>query len=98
MKSYVIGKQMTGDDIRRVRALLGMTQREFAELLGVAPNEIIKRLPGYDCGSCGSPTCATFAEDIVRGYCTEMDCVHLLRERLKVMAEDMVELAQSRRI
>ena len=60
-------------------------------------NEIIKRLPGYDCGSCGSPTCATFAEDIVRGYCTEMDCVHLLREKLKVMAEDMVELAQSRR-
>ena len=60
-------------------------------------NEIIKRLPGYDCGSCGSPTCATFAEDIVRGYATEMDCVHLLRERLKVMAEDMVELAQSRR-
>ena len=61
-------------------------------------NEIIKRLPGYDCGSCGSPTCATFAEDIVRGYATEMDCVHLLRERLKVMAEDMVELAQSKRI
>ncbi len=60
-------------------------------------NEIIKRLPGYDCGSCGSPTCATFAEDIVRGYCTEMDCVHVLRERLKVMAEEMVELAQSRR-
>ena len=60
-------------------------------------NEIIKRLPGYDCGSCGSPTCATFAEDIVRGFAREMDCVHLLRERLKVMAEDMVELAQSRR-
>ena len=60
-------------------------------------NEIIARLPGYDCGSCGSPTCASFAEDIVRGYCTEMDCVHLLREKLKVMAEEMVELAQSRR-
>ena len=60
-------------------------------------NEIIERLPGYDCGSCGSPTCATFAEDIVRGYCTEMDCVHLLREKLKIMAEVMVELAQSRR-
>ena len=60
-------------------------------------NEIIERLPGYDCGSCGSPTCATFAEDIVRGYCTEMDCVHLLREKLKVMAEEMVVLAQSKR-
>ena len=60
-------------------------------------NEIIKRLPGYDCGSCGSPTCASFAEDIVRGYCTEMDCVHMLRDKLKLMAEEMVELAQSHR-
>ena len=60
-------------------------------------NEIIERLPGYDCGSCGSPTCATFAEDIVRGFCTEMDCIHLMRERLQVMAQQMVELAQTRR-
>ena len=60
-------------------------------------NEIMEHLPGYDCGSCGSPTCATFAEDIVRGYCTEMDCVHLLRDRLKVMAQQMVELAQTHR-
>ena len=60
-------------------------------------NDIIARLPGYDCGSCGSPTCATFAEDIVRGFCTEMDCVHILREKLKVMAQQMVELAQTKR-
>ncbi len=60
-------------------------------------NEIIEHLPGYDCGSCGAPTCAAFAEDIVRGYGTEMDCIHLLREKLKVMAEEMVELAQTRR-
>lgn len=60
-------------------------------------NEIIEHLPGYDCGSCGSPTCQTFAEDIVRGYCTEMDCIHLLRDRLKVMAQQMVELAQTHR-
>ena len=60
-------------------------------------NEILERLPGYDCGSCGSPTCAAFAEDIVRGFCTEMDCVHLLRMKLQVMAEEMVELAQTRR-
>ena len=60
-------------------------------------NEIIERLPGYDCGSCGSPTCAAFAEDIVRGFCTEMDCIHLMRERLQVMAQQMVELAQTSR-
>ena len=60
-------------------------------------NRIIEELPGYDCGSCGSPTCRTFAEDIVRGYCGEMDCIHKMRERLKVMAQQMVELAQMKR-
>ena len=60
-------------------------------------NEVLKTLPGYDCGSCGSPTCRTFAEDIVRGYCTEKDCIHVLKDKLKVMAQQMVELAQSKR-
>ena len=60
-------------------------------------NEILETLPGYDCGSCGSPTCRTFAEDIVRGYATQMDCIHLLKEKLQVMAEEMVNLAQSKR-
>ena len=60
-------------------------------------NEILERLPGYDCGSCGSPTCRTFAEDIVRGHCSEMDCIHILKDQLKVMAQQMVELAQTKR-
>jgi hypothetical protein len=60
-------------------------------------NEIMERLPGYDCGSCGSPTCRAFAEDIVRGFCTEMDCIHILKNKLKVMAEEMVTLAQTTR-
>jgi len=59
--------------------------------------EIVNSLPGYDCGSCGSPTCRTFAEDIVRGYATEMDCIHILKDRLKVMAQQMVELAKTTR-
>ncbi len=60
-------------------------------------NELLQGLPGYDCGSCGSPTCRTFAEDIVRGYFGEMDCIHKLRDQLKVMAQQMVELAQTKR-
>ena len=60
-------------------------------------NEILDRLPGYDCGSCGSPTCRTFAEDIVRGYCGELDCIHILKERIRTMAQQMVELAQTKR-
>ena len=60
-------------------------------------NQILETLPGYDCGSCGSPTCKTFAEDIVRGFCSEMDCVHLMKEKLRVMAQEMVALAQTTR-
>lgn len=60
-------------------------------------NAILEGLPGYDCGSCGSPTCRTFAEDIVREYCSEMDCIHKLKDQLKVMAQQMVELAQTKR-
>ena len=59
-------------------------------------NQILEGLPGYDCGSCGSPTCRTFAEDIVRGYFVEMDCIHKLRDQLKVMAQQMVDLAQTK--
>ena len=60
-------------------------------------NEIIDSLPGYDCGSCGSPTCRAFAEDIVLGYASEMECIHKLKDRLQNMAEQMVELAQTKR-
>lgn len=59
--------------------------------------EIVETLPGYDCGSCGSPTCRTFAEDIVRGYCRKMDCIHIMKDELKVMAQHMVDLAQTKR-
>ena len=58
---------------------------------------IYKELPGYDCGSCGSPTCRTFAEDIVQGAATQMDCIHKMKEQLKIMAQQMVNLAQTTR-
>jgi iron only hydrogenase large subunit-like protein len=59
--------------------------------------EIVRSLPGYDCGSCGSPTCRTFAEDIVRGHANKMDCIHILKDQLKIMAQKMVELAKTTR-
>lgn len=58
---------------------------------------IYKKLPGYDCGSCGSPTCRTFAEDIVQGFAREMDCIHKMKDQLKIMAQQMVNLAQTTR-
>ena len=44
-------------------------------------------LPGLDCGSCGSPTCRCQAEDIVRGYSSEIDCIYKLKERYRDLAK-----------
>lgn len=37
--------------------------------------EIEASLPGLDCGICGAPSCHALADDIVRGYAEESDCV-----------------------
>lgn len=44
--------------------------------------ELLKRLPGLDCGTCGAPSCKSLAEDVVRGFANESDCVFLAREHL----------------
>ena len=43
--------------------------------------KIYATLPQIDCGSCGSPTCKSMAEDIVRGQASETDCIHKMREQ-----------------
>ena len=42
--------------------------------------EIRRDLPDLDCGSCGCPTCAAFAEDIVRGETCADECVVFMRQ------------------
>ncbi len=41
------------------------------------------RLPGIDCGACGSPTCAAFAEDVVIGDADQAQCVVLRQGQLE---------------
>lgn len=54
----------------------------------------VKDLPGLDCGSCGSPSCRSLAEDIVKGQANEADCVFRLRDKVKHLAAEMFDLAQ----
>ena len=51
--------------------------------------KIYARLPGLDCGSCGAPTCKALAEDVVRGIAHEKDCIHLLKEYLHRISDDL---------
>jgi iron only hydrogenase large subunit-like protein len=56
--------------------------------------KIYQDLPGLDCGSCGSPGCRTLAEDIVRGRATEFDCIFKLKEKVRTLAQEMMELSE----
>ncbi|UCD19345.1 MAG: 4Fe-4S dicluster domain-containing protein [candidate division WOR-3 bacterium] len=42
--------------------------------------ELLKRLPGTDCGVCGAPDCTTLAEDIVRGESKIEDCIYIKKK------------------
>ncbi len=70
---------------------LGSSVKESMMLLREA-DDIEKRLPGLDCGSCGAPTCRALAEDIVKGLAKETDCVPLLKKYLHKISEDMSKL------
>lgn len=43
--------------------------------------EIYSLLPEFDCGACGSPSCAAFADDVAKGDAAVSDCPMLSRKR-----------------
>ena len=55
---------------------------------------INNELPGLDCGACGAPSCRALAEDIVRGIANEADCIFKLREKVRSLAVQMMELEE----
>ncbi|MDL2248713.1 4Fe-4S binding protein [Tyzzerella sp. OttesenSCG-928-J15] len=56
-------------------------------------DNITNKLMGLDCGSCGSPSCRAFAEDIVRGYASMNDCIFVLRESMHNIAQTLANLS-----
>lgn len=54
---------------------------------------LLKSFPGLDCGTCGAPSCKALAEDIVRGFTTELDCVFRARQDIEDgQSDDLTEL------
>lgn len=64
-----------------------MAMKKLEEL-----EKINGELPGLDCGACGAPSCRALAEDIVRGIANETDCIFKLREKVRDLAAQMMEL------
>lgn len=50
---------------------------------------ITKCFPQIDCGSCGAPTCAALAEDIVRGEASEEDCIIEMRRQIHAIYDNL---------
>ena len=67
---------------------LGENMAESIRLMSRV-DEIAKKFPGIDCGSCGAPSCRALAEDIVRGVASESDCIHILREYIHKITGEM---------
>ena len=74
---------------------------EFAPVLKLSQNleeamqmmeeidAICEGLPGLDCGSCGAPSCRALAEDVVKGIARTSDCVFVMREQVKNVADTL---------
>ncbi|HWT26748.1 MAG TPA: [Fe-Fe] hydrogenase large subunit C-terminal domain-containing protein [Mobilitalea sp.] len=54
--------------------------------------ELCEKFPRLDCGSCGAPTCKALAEDIVRGVAHEQDCIHILRDYIHKLSDELLKL------
>jgi len=50
--------------------------------------KLCEELPSIDCGSCGSPTCRAFAEDVINGKASLDECIVRMRERVKELFKD----------
>ena len=57
-------------------------------------DEVLRSLPGLDCGACGAPSCQGLAEDIVQGKAHEIDCIFKLRSSVHRLAQGMLDLAR----
>jgi hypothetical protein len=53
--------------------------------------DLYARLPKIDCGACGSPTCMTFAEDVVKGLASADDCVFITMKQFEALSANLLE-------
>ena len=58
-------------------------------------DRIYEELPKIDCGSCGSPTCRAFAEDLIKGECILEDCVVYMRREMQKHLKEKEQGTQS---
>lgn len=86
-------KKITWSETLYPSSILKLDDDVLIALEKIEQIELIEKdLPGLDCGACGAPNCKALAEDIVRNIAKETDCVFKLRERVRQLASEMIEL------
>ncbi len=78
------------------RPIMNLSEdRKEAMKMAAKIEALYEEFPKLDCGSCGSPSCRALAEDIVRGYAEETDCIFLFRERVEKLKKEMENLGKN---
>lgn len=84
-----VAKNIQPDNVLNLDEDLSVAIKKLSEI-----TELYKRMPQIDCGSCGAPTCMALAEDIVQGKAKIEDCIFMLREKVRQLAKNMVDLSE----
>lgn len=87
VKRFSWEKEVTG----RVRSGLDEDLEKAMEKME-RMEELCKKFPMIDCGSCGAPSCKALAEDIVRDFASENDCIFVMRKKVNKLAKKLFEL------
>ncbi len=75
--SYFFNEFPTYQPISRLSDNMAESMRMMSDI-----QKLRGELPGFDCGSCGAPTCRAFAEDVVKGKAERSDCILTMREQV----------------
>ena len=66
---------------------LAIASKKFCVVTDPQLEEILKHIPGANCGACGMPGCIGFAEGLMKGSCTIRQCAVMGQEQRERVAE-----------
>lgn len=59
--------------------------------------DVLRSLPGINCGSCGAPNCRALAEDIINGEARITDCIFKLKDNIEEYARSLLKMIKGER-
>jgi len=85
----MLSAEITCDPILKLSSNMAESIKMMEEI-----DKLIEKFPGLDCGSCGAPSCSALAEDVVKGFAKESDCIFIYKEKFKSLMDEMNQLKE----